>query len=45
MLPLYIGLTKKVPGYDFLIATDIVTVPPEQAMPTVEEMKQLRGVK
>jgi branched-chain amino acid transport system substrate-binding protein len=45
MLPLYIGSTKKAPGYDFLIATDIVTVPPEEAMPSVEEMKQQRGVK
>ncbi len=42
MLPLFVGTTKKVPEYDFLIATDIQTIPAEQAMPSVEEMKKMR---
>lgn len=43
MLPMYMGVTKKAPGYDFLIADQIVTIPPEQAVPSVEEIKKLRG--
>jgi branched-chain amino acid transport system substrate-binding protein len=43
MLPMFMGLTKKAEGYDFLIATDIVTIPGEDAMPSVEEIKKLRG--
>ncbi len=42
MLPMYVGVSKKVPEYDFLIATDIVTIPPEEAIPSVEEIKALR---
>jgi branched-chain amino acid transport system substrate-binding protein len=42
MLPMFMGVTKKVPGYDFLISTDIVTIPAEDAMPPVEEIKKLR---
>lgn len=42
MLPTFMGITKKAPGYDFLIATDIVTIPAEDSMPPVEEIKQLR---
>jgi branched-chain amino acid transport system substrate-binding protein len=41
-LPMYYGVTKKVPGYDFLIASDIVTVPGKDYLPTCEEMKGLR---
>jgi branched-chain amino acid transport system substrate-binding protein len=43
MLPMYMGVTKKKKGYNFLVATDIVTVPPEQTVPTVEEVKAARG--
>lgn len=42
MLPMYMGVTKKAPGYDFLIATDIVTIPAEEVMPPVEDIKKLR---
>jgi len=42
MLPMFMGVTKKVPGYDYLIATDIVTIPAEDAMPPVDEIKKLR---
>ena len=43
MLPMFVGYTKKVPEYDFLIAADIVTIPGEQLMPSIEEVKKLRG--
>jgi branched-chain amino acid transport system substrate-binding protein len=42
-LPMFMGVTKKVPEYDFLIATDIVTIPGKDAMPTIEEIKKARG--
>lgn len=42
MLPMFMGVTKKAPGYDFLIGTDIVTIPAEESMPPVEEIKKLR---
>ncbi|MGD8368445.1 MAG: ABC transporter substrate-binding protein [Desulfobacterales bacterium] len=42
MLPMFMGVTKKKPGYDFLVADDIVTLPPEEVMPSVEEIKQER---
>jgi branched-chain amino acid transport system substrate-binding protein len=41
-LPMYMGVTKKAPGYDFLIATDIVTIPAEEIMPPVEDIKKAR---
>ncbi|MCB2186859.1 MAG: ABC transporter substrate-binding protein [Deltaproteobacteria bacterium] len=43
MLPMYMGVTKKEPGYDFLVADDIVTIPAEEAMPSIEEIKKARG--
>ena len=42
MLPMFMGVTKKVPGYDFLIAADIVTIPAAELMPSVEEIKKAR---
>jgi branched-chain amino acid transport system substrate-binding protein len=36
-------VTQKAPGYDFLIATDIVTISGEDVMPTIEEIKKARG--
>ncbi|MGO9118481.1 MAG: ABC transporter substrate-binding protein [Desulfomonilaceae bacterium] len=42
MLPMFMGVTKKVPGYDFLIATDITTIPAEEVMPSLEEIKKAR---
>jgi branched-chain amino acid transport system substrate-binding protein len=41
-LPMYMGVTKKVPQYDFLVAGDIVTIPGEAVMPSIEEIKQAR---
>lgn len=43
MLPMYMGVTKKVAGYPFLIATDIVTIPASEVMPSIEEIKKARG--
>ena len=43
MLPMFMGVTKKVPGYPFLIASDIVTIPAKEVMPTIEEIKKARG--
>lgn len=43
MLPMFMGKTKKSPDYDFLIATDIVTIPAEQVMPSIEEIKKERA--
>ncbi len=42
MLPMFMGVTKKKPGYDFLVADDIVTLAPEEVMPSVEEIKKER---
>jgi len=43
VLPMFMGVTEKVPEYDFLIATDIVTLPGKDIMPTIEEIKAARG--
>ena len=43
MLPMFVGVTKKVPGYDeFLIAGDIETIPADQAIVPLEEVKKAR---
>ncbi len=43
MLPMFMGVTTKTKDYDFLIATDIVTIPGKDVMPTIEEVKKARG--
>jgi branched-chain amino acid transport system substrate-binding protein len=43
MFPMYMGVTKKSPQYDFLIADQIVTVPGSDVMPSIEEIKKARG--
>lgn len=43
MFPMYMGVTKKAEGYDFLIAEDIVTLPGEEVMPSIEDIKKARG--
>ncbi|MBU1398913.1 MAG: amino acid ABC transporter substrate-binding protein, partial [Proteobacteria bacterium] len=45
MFPMFMGTTKKVEGYDYLIATDIVTIPGKDVMPSIEDIKKARGVK
>ena len=42
MLPAFFGVTKKVPQYPFLIASDIVTVQAKDYMATCKEIKALR---
>ncbi|MCS7281290.1 MAG: ABC transporter substrate-binding protein [Desulfobacterota bacterium] len=41
-LPMYFGRTKKVGGWEFLIATDIQTIPSKDYMPSCEEILRLR---
>jgi branched-chain amino acid transport system substrate-binding protein len=43
VLPMFLGVTKKVPQYDFLISTDIITLSGKDVMPTCEEIKKVRG--
>jgi len=43
MFPMFMGVTKKVPGKPYLVAGDIVTLPGEEVMPSVEEIKKARG--
>ncbi len=43
VLPIFLGVTKKVPQYDFVISSDIVTLPGKDVMPTIEEIKKARG--
>ena len=43
VLPMYLGVTKKVPEYDFLISSDIVTLTGDEVMPTCDEIKATRG--
>ena len=44
LLPTFYGVTKKVPEYrDFLIGTDIITVPPKDGVPTCEEVQKARA--
>jgi branched-chain amino acid transport system substrate-binding protein len=43
MLPMFMGVTQKVDGYDFLIATDIITIAGEDVMPSIEEIKKARN--
>lgn len=43
VLPMFLGVTKKVPQYDFLISSDIVTFSGKDIMPSCEEIKKVRG--
>jgi branched-chain amino acid transport system substrate-binding protein len=43
MLPIFLGVTKKVPRYDFAISSDIVTLSGKEVLPTCEEIKKARG--
>jgi branched-chain amino acid transport system substrate-binding protein len=43
-LPMFWGVTKKSPEYkEFLIASDLVTIPASEYMPTCEQIKKTRG--
>lgn len=41
-LAMFMGVTKKSPDYPFLIASDIVTIPGADAMPSIEDIKAAR---
>ena len=43
MLPMYLGVTKKLPKYDFVVSTDIVTLTGDEVMPTCDEIRKARG--
>ncbi len=43
VLPMYLGVTKKVPQYNFLISGDIVTLTGNDVMPSCEEIMKARG--
>jgi len=43
ILPMYYGVTKKVPTYNFLIGSNMVTIPGKDYLPTCEEIMKLRG--
>lgn len=40
--PMYFGKTKKLPQYDFVVATDIVTLQGHEVLPTCEEIRAKR---
>jgi branched-chain amino acid transport system substrate-binding protein len=43
VLPLYLGVTKKVPQYPHLISSNIVTLTGQDVMPSCEEIAKARG--
>jgi len=45
VLPMYLGVTKKVPQYNFLISGNIVTLTAKDVMPSCEEIMKARGKK
>ena len=43
VLPMYLGVTKKVPQYNHLISSNIVTLTGRDVMPSCEEITKTRG--
>jgi len=43
VLPMYLGVTKKVPQYNHLVSSDIVTLTGKDVMPSCEEIMKARG--
>ena len=43
VLPMYLGITKKAPGKDYIISSDIVTLTGDEVLPTCEEIIKARG--
>ena len=43
VLPMYLGVTKKSPEYNFIISTDIVTLSGDEILPTCDEIMKARG--
>jgi branched-chain amino acid transport system substrate-binding protein len=42
VLPMFMGVTKKEPGFNYLVASDITLIPGEDLMPSIEEIKKAR---
>jgi branched-chain amino acid transport system substrate-binding protein len=42
IFPMYYGVTRKVPGYDFLIGTGMITIPGKDYLQSCEEIAKLR---
>jgi branched-chain amino acid transport system substrate-binding protein len=42
VLPMFAGITKIAPGYEFLVATEIITVPGKDLMPSCDLIKKVR---
>jgi len=42
MLPMFFGATKKVPGYDYLIGGDMITIPGKDYLPSCDEIMKVR---
>ena len=43
LLPVFFGVTKKSPQYEFLVAGDVVSVPAKDYMPSCEEIRKARA--
>jgi branched-chain amino acid transport system substrate-binding protein len=43
LFPMYLGDTKTVPQYNFLISSDIVALPGKEILPTCDEIMKARG--
>jgi len=43
VLPMYLGVTKKVPQYNHLISSNIVTITGKDVMPSCEDIMKTRG--
>ena len=43
LLPVFFGVTKKSPQYEFLVAGDVVSVPAKEYMPPCEEIQKARA--
>lgn len=43
VLPMFLGVTKKVPGQDFLISSDIKTLSGNEILPSCDEIRKSRG--
>jgi branched-chain amino acid transport system substrate-binding protein len=44
VLPLFMGVTRKSPQYEFLVAGDIVTLRGPEVMPTCDDIRKARGL-
>jgi branched-chain amino acid transport system substrate-binding protein len=43
VLPMYLGVTKKAAGKDYIVSSDIITLTGKEVMPTCDEIKKARG--